>query len=56
MDMITIDVTDVPTVNRDDKVELWGQHIPIQEVAEHVDIIPNELMTCVSKRVPRVFR
>ena len=56
MDMITIDVTDVPEVKPGDRVELWGQHIAIDEVAEHAGTISYELMTRVSARVPRIVR
>ncbi len=56
MDMITIDVTDVPEVELGDIVELWGQQVSISEVAELAGTISYELMTRLSTRVPRNVR
>ncbi|GGW79496.1 alanine racemase [Alteromonas halophila] len=56
MDMITIDVTDIAGVKMGDRVELWGAHIPIDEVAAWAGSIGYELMTRVSARVPRIVR
>lgn len=55
MDMIGIDVTDVPKPQIGSPVELWGNTIPIDEVAKCADSIGYELMTRLSQRVPRVF-
>lgn len=54
MDMITVDVTQVDKVNIGDSVELWGQHISIDRVAQCAGTISYELMTRVSPRVPRI--
>lgn len=56
MDMITIDVTDIANVNMGDTVELWGEHISINEVAACAGTIDYELMTRVSQRVPRIVK
>ncbi|MCP4282674.1 MAG: alanine racemase [Alteromonas sp.] len=56
MDMITIDVTHIDNVAVGDEVELWGQNVPIQEVAANADTIDYELMTRVSQRVPRIVK
>jgi alanine racemase len=56
MDMITVDVTDLPAVAAGDPVELWGGHLPIEEVARHADTIPYQLMCGVSRRVPHELR
>ena len=56
MDMITVDVTDLPQVNIGDRVELWGEHVPISEVAAAAGTIDYELMTRVSARVPRMVK
>ena len=53
MDMITVDVTDIASVDVGAKVELWGQNLPIEEVAEHVGTISYELCTSLTSRVPR---
>ncbi len=55
MDMITIDVTDIPGVTLQDKVELWGRQLPVDEVATCAGTISYELTTRVSTRVPRVI-
>jgi len=55
MDMLTFDVTDLESVALNDEVELWGQQLPINEVADFVDTIGYELMTRVSARVPRQY-
>ena len=54
MDMITIDVTDIEEVALGDDVELWGQQLPVDEVADWAGTISYELITRVSARVPRV--
>lgn len=55
MDMITIDVTEIQGVALQDKVELWGQQLSVDEVAECAGTISYELTTRVSTRVPRVI-
>lgn len=55
MDMITVDVTDIPEVSLQDKVELWGRQLPVDEVAAWAGTISYELTTRVSTRVPRVL-
>lgn len=55
MDMITFDVTDVDNVNIGDTVELWGPNNAINVVADHANTIGYELMTRLSKRVPRRY-
>lgn len=56
MDMITVDVTDVPGVALGSRVELWGQELNIDEVADHADTISYELLTQVTARVPRNYK
>ena len=56
MDMLTFDVTDLEQVSIGDKVQLWGEHLLINKVAEHIDTIGYELMTRISKRVPRIYK
>lgn len=55
MDMITIDVTDVEDVKLGDLVELWGENLPVEVVAKHMDSINYELITRVSARVPKIY-
>jgi alanine racemase len=54
MDHTMIDVTDVPDVEVGDQVTLWGDGLPIEEVATLAETIPYELLVRVGARVPRV--
>lgn len=54
MDMITVDVTDLPEVAIGDAVELWGQELRVGEVARHSGTIGYELLTRMPSRPPRV--
>jgi alanine racemase len=51
MDMITVDVTDLPAVAVGDPVVLWGGEIPVEEIATHAGAIPWDLLCSVSQRV-----
>ena len=55
MDMIMVDVTDIPAVQEGDEVIIFGSALPVQQVAEWADTIPYEIMTGVSQRVKRVY-
>lgn len=55
MDMITIDITDLPKVSIGDSVELWGKNISVDTVAEYSDSINYELLTRLSSRLPKTF-
>jgi len=55
MDMITVDITDLEQIKIGDSVELWGKNINIDIVAKNSDTINYELLTRVSKRVPKVI-
>jgi alanine racemase len=55
MDMITVDVTSIKNVSIGDQVELWGKYISVDDIAELSGTISYELLTSVSKRVPRVY-
>ncbi|MFV0277250.1 MAG: alanine racemase [Parahaliea sp.] len=54
MDMITVDVTDLPSTRVGDPVVLWGRGLPVAEVAEHAGTIGYELLTRMPSRTPRV--
>ncbi len=54
MDMITVDVTDLPGVAIGDEVVLWGEGLPAKEVAMHADTIGYELTSRMPARTPRV--
>ena len=55
MDLITIDITECEQVQVGDTAELWGKHLPAQEVARWADTISYQLFTSISKRVPRLY-
>jgi len=51
MDMLTIDLTGVDTVQVGGIVELWGSHIAVDELAERVGTIGYELLSALPARV-----
>jgi alanine racemase len=64
MDMTMIDVTDIPGAGvRDEAVVLGAQDgvlgrdsISADEIASRADTIPWEVLTSISRRVPRFYR
>jgi alanine racemase len=59
MDMILIDVTDIPDVQAGDEVVIFGRQgdemISVEELAVKGKTIPYEILCSVSKRVPRIY-
>ena len=55
MDACMIDVTDVPECKIGDRVEFFGPHVPIEQIARVRDTIPYEVLTSISPRVKRVY-
>jgi alanine racemase len=55
MDMVMVDVTDIPEAQSGDVAVLFGEGLTINELAERIGTIPYELLTNVSERVKRVF-
>ena len=55
MDMMTVDLTNCPDVCVGDRVELWGQHVPVEQVAKSAGTIPYELLCQVTERGKAVF-
>lgn len=53
MDKITVDVTDVPLARVGSQVQLWGDRLAVDEVANAAGTIGYELLTAVAARVPR---
>ncbi|HIF89363.1 MAG TPA: alanine racemase [Candidatus Thioglobus sp.] len=51
MDMTTIDLTNVPNPKIGDRVEMFGENIGINEVAEFSNTISYEILTKITKRV-----
>jgi alanine racemase len=56
MDMLAIDVTDLPLARIGDAVELWGAQLPVDEVAQASGTIGYELLSKVTARVRREYR
>ncbi|MBC7875228.1 MAG: alanine racemase, partial [Ferruginibacter sp.] len=55
MDMFMIDITGIPGVEAGDEVIVFGEQLPVQEIARWAETIPYEIMTGVSQRVKRVY-
>jgi alanine racemase len=53
MDMLAIDLQSVPQAGPGSDVELWGERLPIDEVASAAGTIGYELMCAVAPRVTR---
>ncbi len=57
MDMIGIDVTDLQrTPQQGDPVLLWGEGLPVEEIAVWANTIPYELLCGISQRVAVTLR
>jgi len=56
MDMVAIDVTELPAIAVGDAVVLWGEGVPVEEVARCAATIPYELLCGVSQRVQHEVR
>jgi len=51
MDMITVDITEIPEARVGSPVVLWGEDLPIEEVARWAGVIPYQLLCGVTARV-----
>ncbi|WP_397450566.1 alanine racemase [Pseudomonas sp. NA-150] len=54
MDMLCVDLTDVPQAGLGSQVELWGKNVLASEVATHAGTIPYQIF-CNLRRVPRLY-
>ena len=52
MDMLTIDLRNAPNARIGSSVELWGNRVPVDEVARICNTIGYELLCAVAPRVP----
>jgi alanine racemase len=52
MDMLTVDLTPCPDAHVGSQVELWGDQVKIDDVAEASGTIGYELMCALARRVP----
>ncbi|MDH4583653.1 alanine racemase [Pseudomonas sp. BN415] len=55
MDMLAVDLSDMPEARVGDPVELWGAQLPVDELAQACGTIGYELLTKVTARVPRRY-
>ncbi len=51
MDMMTVDITDIPEARVGSPVQLWGDELPVEEVARWAGVIPYQLLCGVTPRV-----
>lgn len=60
MDMVMVDVTDIPDVTVGDEVvligEQGGERITARDVAEWTKTIPYEVLCAISPKIPRLYR
>jgi alanine racemase len=54
MDMITIDITELPDAGIGTPVTLWGEGLPVDEVARAASTVGYELLCAVAPRVPLI--
>jgi alanine racemase len=54
MDMLTVDLTPCPQAGIGSSVELWGDQVSVDDVAEASGTIGYELMCALARRVPVV--
>ena len=54
MDMMTVDLTDIPEATVGSPVVLWGEGLPVDEVAAAAGTVGYELLCAVAPRVPFV--
>jgi alanine racemase len=54
MDMLCVDLTDLPQLGIGSPVVLWGEGLPVEEVATAAGTVSYELLCAVTQRVPVV--
>ena len=55
MDMTMIDITDIPEAKENDTVEIFGKHLPVQDIAKWSNTIAYETLSTISQRVRRIY-
>lgn len=55
MDMCMADITHIPTAEVGDEVIIFGENMPIQEIANTLQTISYEVFTSISARVKRIY-
>ena len=54
MDMMTVDLTALPEAIVGDLVTLWGEGLPVDEIAQQASTISYELLCQLTSRVERI--
>jgi len=54
MDMLSLDLTNIPNAQIGSKVELWGEQIAVNEIAKAAGTIAYQLF-CNLKRIPKIY-
>ena len=54
MDMLTVDLTAIPSATVGSRVTLWGEGLPVEEVAHAAGTVSYELLCSLTARVPMV--
>lgn len=55
MDQFMVDASNVPGIKPGDRVELLGEHFGILDMANMLDLNVDEVVTGITKRVPRIY-
>jgi len=55
MDSMMIDLTGIPDALPGDPVEVWGERMPVEEVAQKNSALAHQILTSLGPRVTRVF-
>jgi len=53
MDSMIVDLSKVPKVDVGEPVELWGETVPVEEIAGELGAIPHQILTGIGDRVKR---
>lgn len=56
MDQLVCDITDIENVNAGDEVILFGNGLPVEEIANHANTINYEIICGITGRVPRIYK
>jgi alanine racemase len=54
MDMCMADISNI-NAKEGDEVEIFGDHVPISDIAKQIGTIPYEILTGISNRVKRIY-
>lgn len=55
MDMTMLDISGIENVEEGDEVIVFGEGLPVQDVAQWAQTIPYEILTGISQRVKRIY-